>query len=148
VGVTPAQFTAEIWNAVIHGVRGITYFPQAFGPYFDYDATPPEINSEMVQQNARLKELSPAIMNAIEPRGYSVEVPAGFEATWRVYNGKVYLIVLNLGMRANAAAEIKVTGIDGATTAQVYGENRSVAVEGGVITDHFEGLTPRVFVVG
>jgi len=148
VGVTPAQFTAEIWNAVIHGVRGIVYFPQAFGPYFDYDATPPEVNAEMIKQNARLTALSPVIMSAIEPRGYNVEVPAGFEATWRTYGGKLYLIVLNLKNRANAAAEIKITGAGSATTAEVYGEKRSIAINAGVITDHFEGLAPRVYVVG
>jgi hypothetical protein len=30
----------------------------------------------------------------------------------------------------------------------VYGEGRTVPVSGGVITDSFEALTPRVYVIG
>ncbi|HYE19542.1 MAG TPA: beta-galactosidase, partial [Tepidisphaeraceae bacterium] len=106
-GVNRAQFTAEIWNAVIHGVRGIVYFPQSFNP-FDYDNANAEINDEMAKQNAKLHALSPVIMSKIDPKGYGVELPAGFEATWRVHDGKLYVIVLNLNTRARPDAEIKI----------------------------------------
>jgi hypothetical protein len=146
-GPTPAQMRTEIWNAVIHGARGITYFTDAFKPQFSYDTTTPEIREEMKAQNARLSDLSGVLLAKIDPKGYGIELPAGMEGTVRTYKGKTYLIVLNMKGKAKTGATIKVSGVaDG--RAEVYGENRSVQIRGGGIVDDCEGNTPRVYVVG
>ena len=146
-GPTPAQMRTEIWNAVIHGARGITYFTDAFKPQFSYDATTPEIREEMKLQNARLQDLSGVLLAKHNPKGYGIELPSGMEGTVRTFRGKTYLIVLNMSSRSKTAATIKVTGVpDG--EAKVYAERRSVQIEGGQIVDDFEGYTPRVYVVG
>jgi hypothetical protein len=146
-GVTPDQFRAEIWNAVIHGARGIIYFPDQFKPGFAYDATPPDVIAEMTTQDAKLKSLSGVLLSKIDPKGYGIELPPGMEGTVRTFQGKTYLIVLNIKGRAITNAHIKVTGVtDG--TAELHGENRSVQIQGGEIVDTFEGFTPRVYVVG
>lgn len=146
-GPTPAQMRTEIWNAVIHGARGITYFVDQFKPQFSYDATTPEIREEMTLQNARLQDLSGVLLSKLNPRGYGIELPDGMEGTVRVYKGKVYLIVQNMSSRSKTGATIKVTGVeDGEAT--VYAERRSVQIQGGQIVDDFEGYTPRVYVIG
>ena len=146
-GPTPAQMRTEIWNAVIHGARGITYFADAFKPQFSYDATTAEIREEMKLQNARLTDLSGVLLARHNPKGYGIELPAGIEGTVRTYKGKTYLIVLNMKGRAIPGATIKVTGVpDG--EAEVYAERRNVQISGGQIVDDFEGNTPRVYVVG
>ena len=143
-GVNAGQFRAEIWNAVIHGARGIIYFPQQFKPGFSYDATPPEIQAEMKVQNAALTDLSGVLLSKHNPKGYGIELPDGMEGTVRTYRGKTYLIVLNLNRRAVTDAHIKLTGIpDGAT--RVYNENRTVQITNGEIVDSFDGYQPRIY---
>jgi len=146
-GPTAGQFRTEIWNAVIHGARGIIYFADQFKPSFSYNATPPEVEAEMIAQDKTLKALGGMLLSKINPKGYGIELPAGMEGTVRVYQGKVYLIVQNMKSRHISGARIKVSGVrDG--TAAVFGEGRSVAVSGGEIVDDFEGYTPRVYVIG
>jgi len=57
---TPAEFRAEIWLSLIHGAKGVFYFPQSVGgrrPPFGSrdDNTPPDIVAEMITQNALIK---------------------------------------------------------------------------------------------
>jgi hypothetical protein len=146
-GPTPGQLRAEIWNAVIHGARGITYFADQFKPTFSYNATPPDVEAEMIAQNARLTALSPVLLAPHQPKGYSIRLPKGMEGTVRRYGGKTYLIVLNLNYKAVEDAEIKVGGVEDGV-ASVYGEDRGVPISGRKFTDRFEPLTPRVYVVG
>jgi hypothetical protein len=146
-GPTPDQMRAEIWNAVIHGARGIVYFTDQFKPTFAYDATTPDIQAEMKRQDAILTDLSGPLLARIDPRGYGIELPSGMEGTVRVWKGKVYLIVQNLTSRHKSAVQINLRGVpDG--TAQVYGQKRTVQVKAGQIVDDFDGYTPRVYVIG
>jgi hypothetical protein len=146
-GPTRDQFRAEIWNAVIHGARGIVFFPDQFKPKFEYDKTPPEVIEEMKLQADRLKAMSGALLAKLDPKGYEIEVPDGMEATVRVHKGKTYLIVLNFKSKFKGEVRIKVGGVpDG--RAEVHGEGRSVEIKGGEIVDDFEGYTPHVYVVG
>ena len=146
-GPTVGQFRTEIWNAVIHGARGIIYFADQFKPSFSYNAMMPEIEAEMTAQDKVLKSLGGVLLSTIDPRGYGIELPAGMEGTVRTFAGKVYLIVLNMGSRHVSGARIKVSGVaDGSAT--VYGEGRSVSIIGGEIVDDFEGQSSRVYVVG
>jgi hypothetical protein len=145
-GPTPSQFRAEIWDAVIHGARGIIYFPQQFKPSFNYNATPPEVEAEMKTQNAALKDLSGVLLSKLDPKGYHLELPPGIEGTVRTWQGKTYLITLNLNHRHVSNAQIKITGLkDGPAT--VYNETRTVQIQGGQITDTFEGYTPHIYVI-
>jgi hypothetical protein len=146
-GPTPDQFRAEIWNAVIHGARGIIYFPQQFKPGFNYNATPPDVEAEMIKQDATLKDLSGVLLSRLDPKGYHLELPPGVEGTVRTWKGKTYLIALNLNHRHVSNARIKITGVkDGPAT--VYNENRTVQIQGGEIVDTFEGYTPHIYVIG
>jgi hypothetical protein len=146
-GPTPDQVRAEIWDAVIHGARGITYFADQFKPSFSYNAMTPDVEAEMIRQNALLKSLNGPLLAPLSPRGYKVEVPAGMEATLRQFKGKTYVIVLNFKSKHRDNLKIKLTGVDDGT-AQVHGENRSVQITSGQITDDFEGYTPHIYVIG
>jgi hypothetical protein len=146
-GPNPAQVRAEIWNAVIHGVKGIVYFSDQFKPKFEYDATPPDVVAEITAQNARLTDLSPVLLSKNNPKGYGIELPPGFEASWRAYKGKTYFIVLNTGSRRVDDVKMTLHGVaDG--PAEVRGEGRTEQISGGQITDTFEGYSAHVYVVG
>ena len=95
-GVTPDELRAEIWHAVIHGVKGIIYFPQQFNP-FVYDATPSPVSVEMAIQNRRLTELAPILALPANPKEVTVTVKPPLEVTWRLgMEGSIHVFILNL----------------------------------------------------
>ena len=142
---SPGQFRAMIWNAVIHGARGIFYFPQTFKPKFEYEMIPPKIERHMKIENARLNVLSPVLMSRIEPKGYGFDAE-GVEGTWRVVGGKKYFIVLNRKGKGKQDVKMKLTGVTNGV-AKVLFENRTVEVKNGELVDDFTGFESQVYVV-
>ena len=59
VGVTPSQLRGEVWDAIIHGAKGITYFPQQVAGGNITDATPANVAAEITRQT-RSSRPSPA----------------------------------------------------------------------------------------
>jgi len=143
-GVTADEFRAEIWHAVIHGVKGVVYFPQRIGEGFLYDATPGRVVAEMVRQNARLNELGEVLASGMNPAEVSVSAEAPLEVGWRVRGGKVYVIALNFSDVGVSGRGITVSGV-GATPARVYGEERPIDMAGGKFTDDFGPYGVRIY---
>lgn len=143
---TGPQLHAEIWDAIVHGARGICYFPQKIGGGFSYDNSTPEIQAEMTKQNALLKEIGGHLQGEIDPAPYKATVAAPLEAGWRTDAGKTYFIVVNLKSAAVTGATITLGGVT-ATTAAVHGESRSVSITGGAIKDDFAGYAFHVYEV-
>jgi hypothetical protein len=148
-GVTPDELRAEIWHAVIHGVKGIVYFPQQIGEGFRYDATPPAVALEMSQQNRRLNELGAVLASEVNPRPFDVKVEKPLEAGWRAAgDGRLYVIVLNFSEGAVEGRRVEVRGVAAGGRARVVGESREVGDGGGVITDDFGPYAVRIYDVG
>lgn len=95
-GPTPSEVRAEIWDAVIHGARGIAYFPQQING-FRYDATPIDVAAEMTRQDAAITGLAPALTSDATPDVTTVNFtnPA-IEYVTRSFGGITYVIALNL----------------------------------------------------
>lgn len=92
---TAAEFRGEVWHAVIHGAVGISYFPQQIGGGFKFDATPPDVEREMIANNRVLGELSEVLLAP----GERMDVAAPFEAATRRFNDAVYTFVLNFSSK-------------------------------------------------
>ena len=136
-GPTATQFRAEVWDSVIHGAQGIIYFPQSLNPTFSYDNTPPDVAAEMTTQDARLTAIGAALVSPIDPPTLGFSAASPLEATWRTYGGKSYFIVLNMSSQTLTNQAMTLRGTGAATTATVQGENRSVNISGGVMSDNF-----------
>jgi hypothetical protein len=138
-GVTPDELRAEIWHAVIHGVRGVVYFPQQIGEGFRYDATPPAVALEMSQQNRRLNEMGTVLASEMNPRLFEVKVAKPLEAGWRAAaDGRLYVIALNFSDAPVAKAQVDVGGLkQDAIRARVTWESREIPLAGGALTDDF-----------
>ena len=95
-GPNAQQVRAETWDAIIHGAKGIIYFPQSLTPTFNYDNTPPDIAAEITTQNARITSIGQALVSQIDPPTLGFTGGAPLEATWRVFNGQKYYVVLNM----------------------------------------------------
>ncbi len=147
-GASPGQFRAEVWDSVIHGSRGIYYFPYQFKPNFIFDATPADVAAEMTKQDARLTDLSSALLSPIDPPTLTATAAQPLEVSWRSFGGKDYFIVLNQSDKTVSNQSIKLTGIAaGANSAEVRGESRNVAVAGDTITDNFAPYEAHVYVI-
>jgi hypothetical protein len=105
---TALEFRAEIWSAVIHGAKGIAYFPQEIGTRcaqwadgstkdnprfgsFKYDAMTDDLVAEMTRQNINLQSLAPILLSA----GKLLPLPAPVIGASRSYGGQDYRLLLN-----------------------------------------------------
>src|SRR6185436_2354226 len=121
---TPAEFRAEVWTAIIHGARGIFYFPHG-GLDFRPGATPELIVEEMTLQNRRITELASVLQSEINPGVIGFRGGTPLEATWRRWGGEAYFIVLNLS-RGAVSRKMTVTGFVPVQPLTVVGEDRQV----------------------
>jgi hypothetical protein len=105
-----------------------------------------QVEAEMKSVDARLARIGPALMTQKDPSGVGIDVDGKLRATWRKYDGKTYLVVLN-NSATGATATMDVHGVS-APAAAVDGESRSVAIRDGQITDTFKPYEAHVYVVG
>ncbi|MGI8622981.1 MAG: hypothetical protein ACR2NB_05730 [Solirubrobacteraceae bacterium] len=85
---TAEEFRGEIWDAIIHGARGIAYYTQSGS---SDDAIPGDVAAEMVRQNALLAQWGSVL---VAP-GAQQTVPLPFERATRRLNGTTYTLTLN-----------------------------------------------------
>jgi hypothetical protein len=125
-GPRPAEMRAEIWDAVIHGARGIFYFPQSFGA-FQYDATPIDVAAEMTKQDSIIAGVAPVLNSSDTPDVTTVTFSNGsLECLTKSYGGLTYLIVLNLSngtVTSTILADFAQSGV----SLQVLNEGRTLS---------------------
>jgi hypothetical protein len=113
-GVTPDELRAQLWHAIIHGVRGVIYFPQQLGDKksipFRYDATPQAVSTEMLRQNTRIAELTHVLAPPTNPPPHQITATPPLEVGWRVHAGTLHVIALNFSDDRVRAATIDVGG--------------------------------------
>ncbi|MBN1773412.1 MAG: hypothetical protein JXB32_19275 [Deltaproteobacteria bacterium] len=149
VRVTPHQLRAEVWMALIHGAMGLGYFCHEFEPSFleagllHYD----DVREEAAALNARIRELAPvlntqSVGNAVTVTSSDAAVPVATmvkrtpEATW----------LFAVAMRdAPTRATFTLTCVAPEATAEVLGEDRTVALSGAVLTDDFAGYDVHLY---
>jgi hypothetical protein len=153
--VPPGGVRAEIWDAIIHGARGIFIFAytgqinSATSDGGGCAAMPAANKTELKNQSALVTSLAPVIQDVVNPSTLGATLSAqALEAGWRDTPSGKYFFVLNT---TNAAlpgpATITLSGVGGATTATVYGESRSVSLANGSFTDTFGPYALHIYVV-
>lgn len=142
-GPTAAQVRGETWDAIIHGAKGIIYFPQQIGNGFQYDATPADVAAEITGTDALITSLGAVLNASSDATDNTVKltskgsVVGDLEATWRVYGGHEYLFVLNMSTDTLSNLSFTTDGLSGATPLSVFNEDRSLTTTSGAITDSF-----------
>jgi hypothetical protein len=145
-GPTPDQFRGEIWEAIIHGARGISYFVvDANRPAERPDALPPGIVSEMRTQNAKITRLTDVLQSTINPSSMSVKAKPPIEYTWRRVGSTTYLIAVNQSAVPVGGATMKVFGVKVPSAITVWGEGRTLASSGNGLTDSFGAYEVHVY---
>lgn len=149
-GITPGALRAEIWIAIISGVRGYVFFPQvvaAVGGTPSTDGTPPDVVAEMIVQNGIVTQLATTLQGPINPPTLAATVPSPMQAGWRDTTGATYFFVVNPQSSTVSNARITLTGVGSATSATVFNESRSVTLSSGSLTDTFGPYAVHIYVV-
>ena len=143
-GPSAGQLRAEMWEVIIHGARGIWFFPEQIAPSFLFDTTPDSVVTEMTAQNATITALASVLQGALDPPELHAAVATPLDVGWRDTPAAGYFIAINLSGATHNSASVAISGVDGAT-AVVYGESRSLAVGGGTITDDFAPYARHIY---
>jgi len=147
-GVTPDQFRAEVWDAVIHGAHGIIYFPQSFGGGFKYDATPSSVSIEMAKQDQLLTDLGPVLNTPANPDAVGVSTDFPIQATWRkTGEGVVYIFALNLSSENRRAEILKLTGVKASTATLANEEGRTLTISHSSLIDDFTPYQVHIYTI-
>lgn len=139
---TADEFRGESWDAIIHGSKGLIYFPQQFNPDVT-DATPPAVVAEMTKNDALITSFGAVLNSGSDANNNYVNLPGGLEATWRDFGGHRYYFVLNDSHGATYQT-INLPGLS-AGSVEVAGEGRSVWSSGGALTDSFGAYQLHVY---
>jgi hypothetical protein len=143
--ITANQFRGEVWEAIIHGARGIFYFPIQLKPKFSYDVTPAAVATEMTAQDATITKLASVLQGTINPSSLGATASSPLQVAWRSSSGQSYFFVLNLSNAAVSHQVIKLRGVGSAASASVYGENRTVSISKDTITDNFGPYAVHIY---
>jgi len=146
-GPTKDEVRAEIWVAIVHGVRGYIFFPQVVGKDAAGDGTPADVAAELTIQNTTVTQLAPVLQGDIDPTTLGASVPAPLQAGWRDAPSGKYFFVVNTKQPTLTNAAITLTGVDTATSASVFNESRTVTLANGKLTDTFGAFAVHIYVV-
>jgi hypothetical protein len=143
-GPTAAQVTMESWLAVIHGVKGISWWgPLAYIDEAHYRA--------MAAFLARISELKDVVLSDTARKVVSDRsVPhARVDATVRDDGKSVHVFAARLSELGEdgdpaIAARLSVSGL-GSSSAEVVGESRTVPVINGTFTDTFLPFAVHIY---
>jgi len=150
--VPPGGIRAEMWDAVIHGARGIMVFAyvgqlnRATSDGHGCAAIPAANAAEIRAQSALLTSLGSVLQDEIDPATLDAtpSLPA-LEAGWRDTPSGKYFFVLNTTNVDQGTAAVTLRGVGAATSATVIGEGRTVPVASGVIRDAFGPYAVHIY---
>ena len=145
---TRHEVRAMIWDLIIHGARGIFYFPLVVNPGFMWDDMPAGVEAEVTLQDGIITQLAPVLQDVINPTTLSATMSsAQLEAGWRDTPSGKYFFVLNTRKAPVTGATIRLSGTGSATSAAAFGESRNEPITGGAITDDFGAYGLHIYLV-
>jgi hypothetical protein len=159
--VTPDELRGQVWHSIIHGAKGVVYFPLAFNG-FKFDNTPAEVAAEITATNARIQSLATVLNDTWnedapghgepgEKLSFVGDAGGLLEGSWRHTADADYFFVLNMSSTGKDTPVELTFGIEGAQgLASIIGEDRTLSTadgEGSVdwITDSFTPWEMQVY---
>ena len=146
---TPHQVKCEVWMSIIHGSMGLIYFVHEWEPKFDESALLNDAGmlSAVTAINRQITELAPVLNSPTIEDAASVSSSneAVLIATMvKKHDGGTYLFAA--GMRGDkTTATFTLRQAEGIKTAEVIGENRTIALNDGVFKDDFEAWDVHLY---
>ncbi|TKJ35735.1 MAG: hypothetical protein CEE38_14105 [Planctomycetes bacterium B3_Pla] len=146
---TPHQVRCEVWMSLIHGSMGLIYFVHEWEPRFNESAllSDPEMLSAVTKINRQIIELapvlnSPIIRDTADVSSSNESVPVATMV--KKHEGATYLFAVAM-REGKTTATFDLQKLQGRTTIEVIGENRTIAVKNGVFQDIFEAWDVHIY---
>jgi hypothetical protein len=147
---TPAQIKSEVWMALVHGAAGIQYFCHRFEPTFSetdcLDDAPTA--AALPQINAQITSLANVLNTQSVGNGVTVASSAGtipVDSMLKRFAGSTYVFAVEMRGGSTTATFTLRGGAPAAASAEVLGENRTVAVTNGVFRDNFQSYGVHLY---
>lgn len=138
---TVSELRANYWINIIHGVKGIGWFP--------HHLRTPDSNfaemSRLVDKTIRLTDViySPELEDAVVKK----ELSGGrIDISVKKHDGKLYIIALNM-KNAPQDCSFKLNVPATGNAAVVFDENRNIALSGAAFTDHFDPYEEHIYTI-
>jgi hypothetical protein len=145
-GPTPKQTASEVWLSLIHEANGIVYFLDSWNPSFREDAI--FENQAMVDAvtalDQQIASLAPVLNSATIPNLVSVTSATEVDVMVKASGTSLYVFAA-IARDGAATATFTVAGLTGNGVAEVVGENRSVNVTAGQLSDAFAANDVHVY---
>ncbi len=163
----PADVTAMVYSSVAAGASGILYFPQRTdnggsvqsGSTFlsnphSFDVSPEITDPAMYETlsgiNHTLAFLGPVLnSDRVEPHFLDLADEEGVvDVLVKQYQGEVFIVAITREGAATLEVDLGPLGIDGAVAYAVNGtggDDREIAVAGGLLTDGLAPLVPVIY---
>jgi hypothetical protein len=141
---TPADMQSMVWNAIIAGARGITYFNNNFasncpnaslGSHILLNSTYSDIRAGVTNVNTRVKNLAPVI-NSKFANGFETH-NGQINSMTKYYNNQFYIFATP---KASGAQTVTFTVKTGSSVS-VVDESRTIPISGGAFSDTFANDT-------
>lgn len=88
-------------------MRGLFYFPAVVGKSgFRFDGAPPELVTEMKQQNALLQQLGAVLQGEINPEVLTPKVSSPIEYGWRKTDEGMLLVLVNPSRQPSSGVSV------------------------------------------
>ena len=160
---TPDQVKNAAWIPIVHGAKGIAYFPLFSGIQTDVQTAMAEVKTTVEAMKDVL--LSP-VSTKITPTGYNQWFPATVASgrvdfTVRESSGVVWIFATRIKSRTEAlnpwpdptntntiSATIPLDYLAGGETVTVYGEGRTLTAAAEGFTDNFTDYDVHIYSVG
>jgi hypothetical protein len=143
-GATADEVRGETWDAIIHGAKGIIYFPFTFPG--DNDGTPADVAAEMTRTDATIARMAAVLNSNGDDSPNVMTLSGGLEGTWRAYGGRMYYFVLNDSHTAVSGATLTLPRTGGMSQIDVADESRQLALSDGSLTDDFGAYQLHIYV--
>jgi hypothetical protein len=151
---TPGELRAQVWTAIIHGARGIIYFPLGnclaqgctIADDTDGGVRNPDgsdlaggVAAQITAQNGRIQRHAGELLSQVNPPSVGFMVPPPLEVTWRFSARGCFFFVLNTSSVPQTAT-MTMKGLTPTMAIDVDEGARTVGAAGQPsFTDTFEG---------
>jgi len=129
------------WQSIINGAGGVQYFVRQGLNYFPKSAA---TWGECGRMAVEVAELTPWLLSDEEPLPVE-SFSKSINVSSRLHNGQLIVMAVNK-INEPVSAAIRIRGFNNGKAIILF-ENRSVAVAGGIITDHLAPLASEVYLI-
>ena len=142
VEAEPAELSAMAYAAVSHGADGLLWEP------FSYIKDRPAFWEAIRATADELRQLTPALTSPVVRVITKTVTKTGgtpMHGTSRRHQDQLYLIIVNVTQEAQPGTTFTLAGVPSSAPVEVLFENRTLTLDGGVLTDDFAPYARHVY---